>query len=142
MAANTPMMLRASMVDGRPDLGTLASGQVAGVIDDLPTCAELIERIIDAGRRDPRPPGPAGGVPDAPQPQPQPHASHGLLAGQDRAGHRGRRHRHRVRHRAALRRGGRARSSISDMHERRLGEAADAARPTSRASSRWRSPAT
>jgi NAD(P)H-dependent flavin oxidoreductase YrpB (nitropropane dioxygenase family) len=46
MAANTPMMLRASMVDGRLDLGTLASGQVAGVIDDLPSCAELIERIM------------------------------------------------------------------------------------------------
>ncbi|MFF5966492.1 NAD(P)H-dependent flavin oxidoreductase [Streptomyces collinus] len=46
MAANTPMMLRASMVDGRTDLGTLASGQVAGVIDDLPSCQELIERII------------------------------------------------------------------------------------------------
>jgi NAD(P)H-dependent flavin oxidoreductase YrpB (nitropropane dioxygenase family) len=46
MAANTPMMLRASMVDGRLDLGTLASGQVAGVIDDLPTCAELIDRIM------------------------------------------------------------------------------------------------
>ncbi len=46
MAANTPVMLRASMVDGRTDLGTLASGQVAGVIDDLPSCAELVERII------------------------------------------------------------------------------------------------
>jgi NAD(P)H-dependent flavin oxidoreductase YrpB (nitropropane dioxygenase family) len=46
MAANTPMMLRASMVDGRVDLGTLASGQVAGVIDDLPSCAELIGRIM------------------------------------------------------------------------------------------------
>jgi NAD(P)H-dependent flavin oxidoreductase YrpB (nitropropane dioxygenase family) len=46
MAANTPMMLRSSMVDGRVDLGTLASGQVAGVIDDLPSCAELIERIM------------------------------------------------------------------------------------------------
>jgi NAD(P)H-dependent flavin oxidoreductase YrpB (nitropropane dioxygenase family) len=46
MAANTPMMLRASMVDGRTDLGTLASGQVAGVIDDLPSCAELVRRII------------------------------------------------------------------------------------------------
>jgi len=33
-------------VDGRLDLGTLASGQVAGVIDDLPSCAELVERII------------------------------------------------------------------------------------------------
>jgi NAD(P)H-dependent flavin oxidoreductase YrpB (nitropropane dioxygenase family) len=46
MAANTPMMLRASMVDGRLDLGTLASGQVAGVIDDLPNCAELVRRIV------------------------------------------------------------------------------------------------
>jgi NAD(P)H-dependent flavin oxidoreductase YrpB (nitropropane dioxygenase family) len=46
MAANTPMMLRSSMVDGRVDLGTLASGQVAGVIDDLPSCAELIQRIM------------------------------------------------------------------------------------------------
>jgi NAD(P)H-dependent flavin oxidoreductase YrpB (nitropropane dioxygenase family) len=46
MAANTPMMLRSSMVDGRIDLGTLASGQVAGVIDDLPSCAELLQRII------------------------------------------------------------------------------------------------
>jgi NAD(P)H-dependent flavin oxidoreductase YrpB (nitropropane dioxygenase family) len=46
MAANTPMMLHASMVEGRTDLGTLASGQVAGVIDDLPTCAELVERIV------------------------------------------------------------------------------------------------
>jgi NAD(P)H-dependent flavin oxidoreductase YrpB (nitropropane dioxygenase family) len=46
MAANTPMMLRASMVDGRIDLGTLASGQVAGVIDDLPSCADLIETIM------------------------------------------------------------------------------------------------
>ena len=46
MAANTPMLLKAAMVDGRPDLGVMASGQVVGVIDDLPTCAELIERIM------------------------------------------------------------------------------------------------
>jgi NAD(P)H-dependent flavin oxidoreductase YrpB (nitropropane dioxygenase family) len=46
MAANTPMMLRASMVDGHTDLGTLASGQVVGVIDDLPSCAELVDRIV------------------------------------------------------------------------------------------------
>jgi NAD(P)H-dependent flavin oxidoreductase YrpB (nitropropane dioxygenase family) len=50
MAANTPMMLRASMVDGRTDLGTLASGQVAGVIDDLPSCAELLARIMAEAR--------------------------------------------------------------------------------------------
>ena len=46
MAANTPMLLRAAMVDGRPDLGVMASGQVVGVIDDLPTCRELLDRIM------------------------------------------------------------------------------------------------
>ncbi|MDO0932377.1 nitronate monooxygenase [Streptomyces sp. DG2A-72] len=46
LAANTPMLLRASMVNGRTDLGVMASGQVAGVIDDLPSCAELVERIM------------------------------------------------------------------------------------------------
>jgi NAD(P)H-dependent flavin oxidoreductase YrpB (nitropropane dioxygenase family) len=46
LAANTPMMLRSAMVDGRTDLGVMASGQVAGVIDDLPSCAELVERIM------------------------------------------------------------------------------------------------
>ena len=46
MAANTPMLLKAAMVDGRPDLGVMASGQVVGVIDDLPTCEELIGRIV------------------------------------------------------------------------------------------------
>jgi NAD(P)H-dependent flavin oxidoreductase YrpB (nitropropane dioxygenase family) len=46
MAANTPMLLRAAMVDGRPDLGLMSSGQVAGLIDDLPSCAELIGRIV------------------------------------------------------------------------------------------------
>ena len=46
MAANTPMLLRAAMVDGRPDLGLMSSGQVAGLIEDLPSCAELIDRIM------------------------------------------------------------------------------------------------
>ncbi|MFJ8076442.1 NAD(P)H-dependent flavin oxidoreductase [Streptomyces sp. NPDC096176] len=46
LAANTPMMLRAAMVDGRTDLGVMAAGQVAGLIDDLPSCAELIERVM------------------------------------------------------------------------------------------------
>ena len=45
---------------------------------------------------------------------------------QDRARHRRRRHRHRLRDREALRRGGRARRSSATIHERRLGEAADA----------------
>jgi NAD(P)H-dependent flavin oxidoreductase YrpB (nitropropane dioxygenase family) len=46
MAANTPMLLKAAMVDGRADLGVMASGQVVGLIDDLPSCAELITRIM------------------------------------------------------------------------------------------------
>jgi NAD(P)H-dependent flavin oxidoreductase YrpB (nitropropane dioxygenase family) len=51
MAANTPMLLKASLVDGKTESGVMASGQVVGVIDDLPTCAELVNRIIDeAGR--------------------------------------------------------------------------------------------
>lgn len=46
MAANTPMLLKAAMVDGRPDLGVMSAGQVVGLIDDLPTCAELIDRVM------------------------------------------------------------------------------------------------
>jgi len=45
MAASTPVLLRAAMVDGRPDLGLMSSGQVAGLIDDIPSCADLITRI-------------------------------------------------------------------------------------------------
>ena len=47
MAANTPMLLKAAMVEGDLRGGVMASGQVVGVIDDLPTVDELIGRIID-----------------------------------------------------------------------------------------------
>ena len=46
LAANTPMMLRAGLVEGDPTAGELASGQVVGVIDDLPTCEELVDRVV------------------------------------------------------------------------------------------------
>ena len=46
LAANTPMMLRAGLVEGDTDAGVLASGQVVGVIDDLPSCEELIDRVV------------------------------------------------------------------------------------------------
>jgi NAD(P)H-dependent flavin oxidoreductase YrpB (nitropropane dioxygenase family) len=46
LAANTPMLLRAGLVEGSLDAGVLSSGQVTGVIDDLPTVAELISRIM------------------------------------------------------------------------------------------------
>ena len=46
MAANTPMLLKAGLVDGNNDAGVLASGQVTGIIDDLPSCEELIDSIV------------------------------------------------------------------------------------------------
>jgi NAD(P)H-dependent flavin oxidoreductase YrpB (nitropropane dioxygenase family) len=46
MAANAPMLTRASMVEGRPEVGILPTGQVVGVIEELPTVAELLGRIV------------------------------------------------------------------------------------------------
>ena len=46
MAANTPMLLKAGLVEGNTEAGVLASGQVAGILADLPSCAELIETIV------------------------------------------------------------------------------------------------
>ena len=46
MAANTPMLLRAGLVEGNTKAGVLAAGQVTGIIDDVPSCAELIDRIV------------------------------------------------------------------------------------------------
>jgi NAD(P)H-dependent flavin oxidoreductase YrpB (nitropropane dioxygenase family) len=45
MAANAPMLIKATMVDGKPEVGILPTGQVTGVIDELPTVAELLARI-------------------------------------------------------------------------------------------------
>ena len=46
LAANTPTLLKAGLVEGDTSAGILASGQVVGVIDDLPTCEELLDRIV------------------------------------------------------------------------------------------------
>ncbi|HTU75778.1 MAG TPA: nitronate monooxygenase [Trebonia sp.] len=46
MAANAPVLYRSVLLDGRTDAGVSASGQVVGLIDDIPSCAELIDRII------------------------------------------------------------------------------------------------
>jgi NAD(P)H-dependent flavin oxidoreductase YrpB (nitropropane dioxygenase family) len=47
MSANAPMIIQKAMVDGQPARGVLPSGQVAGVIDTLLTCEELIQSIVD-----------------------------------------------------------------------------------------------
>jgi NAD(P)H-dependent flavin oxidoreductase YrpB (nitropropane dioxygenase family) len=46
MAANAPMLTRASMVEGRHEVGILPTGQGVGVMEDLPTVAELMARIV------------------------------------------------------------------------------------------------
>jgi len=46
MAANAPMMTKAALVEGRTDVGVLPTGQVVGVIEELPTVAELIGAIV------------------------------------------------------------------------------------------------
>ncbi|GAA2063371.1 NAD(P)H-dependent flavin oxidoreductase [Williamsia deligens] len=50
MAGNTPMLLKAGLVDGNTDAGVLASGQVVGMIDDLPSCADLVQTIVGDAR--------------------------------------------------------------------------------------------
>ena len=46
MAANAPMLIKAALVDGNPDIGVLPTGQVTGVVDEVPTVAELVDRIV------------------------------------------------------------------------------------------------
>lgn len=46
MSANAPMIIMKAMVEGKPEEGVLPSGQVAGVINNLPTCEELINSIV------------------------------------------------------------------------------------------------
>jgi NAD(P)H-dependent flavin oxidoreductase YrpB (nitropropane dioxygenase family) len=46
MAANAPMLTRASMVDGKLEVGILPTGQVVGVIEALPTVAEVLETLM------------------------------------------------------------------------------------------------
>lgn len=46
LAANAPMMTKASMVDGDVEVGILPTGQVVGAVSDLPPVSELLERIV------------------------------------------------------------------------------------------------
>ena len=46
MAANAAMLTRATMVEGRLEVGILPTGQCVGVVEDLPTCQELVDRIV------------------------------------------------------------------------------------------------
>jgi NAD(P)H-dependent flavin oxidoreductase YrpB (nitropropane dioxygenase family) len=47
LAANAPILARIAMSDGNPARGYLPSGTVAGVLEDRPSCEELIARIVN-----------------------------------------------------------------------------------------------
>ena len=51
MAANAPMLTKATLVDGELEVGILPTGQVVGVIDELPTVAAIIETIMHEAER-------------------------------------------------------------------------------------------
>lgn len=51
MAANAPILAKRAMQDGDPAGGYLPGGTVTGVLDDRPSCAELVARIVDEAER-------------------------------------------------------------------------------------------
>ena len=46
MSANSPMLTKAALVDGREDAGILPTGQVVGVIEEVISVADLFDQII------------------------------------------------------------------------------------------------
>ena len=46
MAASAPMLIQRAVVEGDPDEGLMATGQVAARLGDLPTCHDLIDQLI------------------------------------------------------------------------------------------------
>ncbi len=46
LAANAPMLTKASLVDGNPEVGVLPTGQALGVIDAGPPVAEIVDRFM------------------------------------------------------------------------------------------------
>jgi NAD(P)H-dependent flavin oxidoreductase YrpB (nitropropane dioxygenase family) len=50
MAASAPMLIQRAVVEGEPDEGLMATGLVAARIADLPTCGELVARIVAEAR--------------------------------------------------------------------------------------------
>jgi NAD(P)H-dependent flavin oxidoreductase YrpB (nitropropane dioxygenase family) len=47
MAANSGLLTKVALVDGKPDVGILPTGQVVGVIDELPTVQQILTSIMD-----------------------------------------------------------------------------------------------
>ena len=51
MAANAPMLLQRSMVDGKPAEGVMSAGQVAVLIGQLQSCQQVVDGIVADARR-------------------------------------------------------------------------------------------
>lgn len=51
LAANTPMLIKAALVRGQVDAGILPAGQVVGVLDELPSCREVIDGAVEQATR-------------------------------------------------------------------------------------------
>ncbi|RYD98247.1 MAG: nitronate monooxygenase, partial [Sphingomonadales bacterium] len=50
MAATMPVLIRKAVVDGDVDHGVMATGVVGGRIDEIPSCQELVDRIVAEAR--------------------------------------------------------------------------------------------
>ncbi|RYY26688.1 MAG: nitronate monooxygenase [Sphingomonadales bacterium] len=46
MAATMPVLIRKAVVDGNVEQGVMATGVVGGRIDEIPSCQELVDRIL------------------------------------------------------------------------------------------------
>jgi nitronate monooxygenase len=46
MAANAPVLLQRSMVEGKPAEGVMSSGQVAALIGELQSCEQVLQGIV------------------------------------------------------------------------------------------------
>jgi NAD(P)H-dependent flavin oxidoreductase YrpB (nitropropane dioxygenase family) len=50
MAASAPMLIQKAVVEGKPDEGVMATGLVGGRIEEIPSCMDLVQRIIGEAR--------------------------------------------------------------------------------------------
>jgi len=46
MAANSPVLIERSMIQGSPAEGVMSTGMVAGILGDLPSCEELVATMV------------------------------------------------------------------------------------------------
>jgi nitronate monooxygenase len=47
MAANAPWFVQIALVQGQPEQGVMPAGQVAALIGELKSCAQLIDEMVN-----------------------------------------------------------------------------------------------